>query len=225
MKILLVDDHQIVRDGLRVYLEKNAGYVVIGEASDGAEAVRLARELEPDAIVMDIEMGGLNGIEAAREILAAVQPRAKIVCLSMHADPACIGEAFRAGAVGYLLKSSAFQELTLALQIVAEGQIYLSPGVAQTVVDAYVRNPVPAPPDPLMLFTPRERQILQRLGAGRSAKEIGQDLNISHKTVHAFRSQIMAKVGVDSPAELVKYAVRHGVVPFPERPGPEPSTI
>jgi len=208
MKILLVDDHRIVRDGLRVYLAKVPGFSVIGEAADGREAVRLARELQPDAIVMDIEMEGMNGIDAAREILAAAQPQGKIVCLSMHADQRSIAGALRAGAVGYLLKSSAFQELVQALNVVAAGHVYLSPAVAQIVVDAFVRGPVEEPPT----FTPREQQVLQRLAEGQSAKEIGKALDISFKTVHTFRSQIMAKIGVGSIAELAKYAIRHGVI-------------
>lgn len=211
-KILLVDDHRIVRDGLRVCLEGCPDFEVIGEATDGREAVQLAQELQPDIIVMDVGLPGLNGIDATREILAHANPQPKIVCLSMHSDREFILKALRAGAVGYLLKASAFQELVQSLQFVAEGRTYLSPAVAQIVVDACVRSPTPAPTDSNAIFTPRERQVLQMLAEGQSAKEIGKTLNISHKTVHTFRSQIMAKIGVDSLAELVKYAIRHGVV-------------
>lgn len=210
-KILLVDDHRIVRDGLRVCLEGYPEFAVIGEAADGQEAVRLAGELLPDIIVMDVGMAGLNGIEATREILARAHPRAKIICLSMHSDREFIAEALRAGAVGYLLKASAFQELVECLHNVSEGKTYLSPAVARIVVDAYVRGPGQDPSDPLVIFTPRERQVLQLLVAGQSAKEIGQALNISHKTVHTFRSQILSKIGADSLAELTKYAIRHGL--------------
>lgn len=211
MKILLVDDHQIVRDGLRVCLEGCEGYEVIGEASDGATAIQLAQELQPDAIVMDVAMPGMNGIEAAREILAHAQPEAKIICLSMHADREFIAAAFRAGAVGYLLKSSAFQELVQSLRVIAEGRTYLSPAVAGIVVDSYVRQTTVEDPSPTIL-TPREKQVLQLLAEGNSAKEIGTALNISHKTVHAFRSQIMAKLGVNGLPDLTRYAIRQGLV-------------
>jgi len=211
-KILLVDDHRIVRDGLRVCLEGDAQFTVVGEAADGVEAVRLARQLQPDIIVMDVGLPGLNGIEATREILADAQPKAKVVCLSMHADREFIAEALRAGAVGYVLKASAFRELVHCLQAVSEDKTYLSPAVAKVVVDAYVRGPGPSMDDPRSILTPRERQVLQMLAEGRSAKEIGHALEISHKTVHTFRSQIMAKIGVDSLAELTQYAIRHHLV-------------
>lgn len=211
-KILLVDDHRIVRDGLRVCLEGVPEFEVIGEATDGWEAVERARELQPEIIIMDVGLPGLNGIDTTREILAHAHPAAKIICLSMHSDREFILEALRAGAVGYLLKASAFQELVQCLQSVVDGRTYLSPAVAQIVVDACVRSPVSSSTDSPISFTPRERQVLQMLAEGQSAKEIGKTLNISHKTVHTFRSQIMSKIGVDNLAELTKYAIRHGVV-------------
>jgi DNA-binding NarL/FixJ family response regulator len=211
ISILLVDDHQIVRDGLRLCLQGDDRYAVVGEAADGIEAVQRAGELQPNAIVMDVAMPGLNGIEATRQILADAQPLAKIICLSMHGDREFIAEAFRAGAAGYMIKSSAFKELLDALQEIAAGRKYISPAVADIVVDNYVRQGGEAGPAPYAVLTPRERQILQMLAEGRTAKQIGTLLNISHKTVHAFRGQLMEKIGVDSLPELTKYAIRHGL--------------
>lgn len=211
MNILLVDDHQIVREGLRLCLQGHEQYTVVGEAADGLEAVRLAKELKPDVIVMDVAMPGLNGIEAAREILDKSHPRAKVICLSMHADREFIAEAFRAGVVGYMIKSSAFKELLHALEEIAVGRKYISPAVTDVVVDNYVRQTPDQGPSPFSVLTSRERQVLQLLAEGRSAKEIGMALDINHKTVHAFRGQIMAKIGVESLPELTKYAIRHGL--------------
>jgi DNA-binding NarL/FixJ family response regulator len=211
MKILLVDDHQIVRDGLRMCLGGDPSYQVVGEASDGHQAVQLAAELKPDIIIMDVAMPGLNGIEAARKIAADTDCNAKIICLSMHADREFIAEAFRAGAAGYMIKSSAFKELAHAMKEIAEGRKYISPAVADIVVDNYVRQTHDDSATPFSVLTPRERQVLQMLAEGHTAKRIASNLDISHKTVHAFRGQIMAKIGVDSLPELTKYAIRHGL--------------
>jgi len=213
MNILLVDDHQIVRDGLRVCLQGNEQYTVVGEAADGLAAIRLAKELKPDLIVMDVAMPGLNGIEATREIHGS-GCMAKIICLSMHADREFIVEAFRAGVVGYMIKSSAFKELLYALKEVIAGRKYISPVITDIIVDNYVlQTPGQSATSasPFSVLTPRERQILQMLAEGRSAKEIALALEINHKTVHAFRSQIKKKIGVDSLPELTKYAIRHGL--------------
>lgn len=210
MKILLVDDHQIVRDGLRVCLEVNSQFTVVGEAADGLEAVRLATELQPDVIVMDVSLPRLNGIDATRAILAADSSR-KVLCLSMHTHREFIAEAFRAGVSGYMVKSSAFQELVHALDLIAAGGKYISPAITDVVADDFVSQITQDGPTPFSILTPRERQILQMLAEGHSAKHIGAVLDISHKTVHAFRYLIMEKTGIDSLAELTKYAIRHGL--------------
>jgi DNA-binding NarL/FixJ family response regulator len=211
MKILLADDHQMVRDGLRVCLEGDDRREVVGEAADGLTAVRLASELRPDVVIMDVAMPELNGIEATRRIMAESEHPVSVICLSMHSDREFIAEAFRAGATGYMIKSSAFRELALALQEISEGRTYLSPAVTDIVVDNFVRQPCEEHPSAYSVLTPRERQILQMLAEGRTAKEIARALDISHKTVHAFRSQIMTKTGINSLPELTKYAIRHGL--------------
>lgn len=211
MRILLVDDHQMVRDGLKLCLDEHDEYKVVGEASDGVQAVELARSLLPDLIVMDVAMPTLNGIEAAKKILTEIHPAAKIICLSMHSDREYISEAFRVGVVGYMLKSSAFKELVEAIGAIAEGRKYISPAIAEIVVDNYLAKPAENPEKPFEILTPRERQVLHLLADGLSAKKIGNELGISPKTVHAFRSQIMLKLGIDSLPELTKYAIRHGL--------------
>jgi len=211
MKLLIVDDHELVRDGLRACLQEDDGFCVVGEASDGATAVKLAGELKPDVVIMDIAMACLNGIEATRQITADATSSTRVICLSMHSDREFIAEAFRAGASGYMLKSSAFQELVHALREVEAGRKYVSPMITEVVVDNYVRRTAEPGVTPFSVLTSRERQILQLLAEGQSAKEIAATLSISHKTVHAFRLQIMEKIGVESLPELTKYAIRHGL--------------
>ncbi|MBC8873553.1 MAG: response regulator transcription factor [Planctomycetes bacterium] len=211
MKILLVDDHQIVCDGLRMCLDADSRHEVVGEAADGRSAIQMAGELEPDVIIMDVGMPKMNGIEAARQILQDRPGKVKIICLSMHADREFIAEAFRAGVAGYLLKSSAFEELDQALDQIAAGRKYISPAISDIVIQDYVQQGSGAEPSPFSTLTSRERQILQMLAEGHTAKAIGSVLGISHKTVHAFRGQIMTKLDITSLPELTKYAIRHGL--------------
>jgi DNA-binding NarL/FixJ family response regulator len=211
-RILLADDHQIVRQGLKSLIQQNEGFEVIAEASDGRAAVQLAADLEPDVIVMDVGMPGLNGIEATRQI-AAKEPDAKVVALSMHSDRRFMGEMLKAGAKGYLLKDAAFEELATAIRSVIADKIYLSPRIADVVVDDYVRHAgeYAGHPSAFAKLTPREREVLQLMAEGRATKEIAMDLKVSIKTVETHRRQIMEKLNIYSVAELTKYAIREGL--------------
>lgn len=210
MRVLLVDDHSIVRDGLRVCMSTSAQYEVVGEAENGDAAVQLAAELTPDIVIMDVAMPGMNGIEATRKVVGLPHPP-KVVVLSMHSDREFVVEALRAGASGYLMKASAFDELVRAMDAVSEGKTYLSPSITDVVVDNYVRKRPDEPPNAFSVLTSRERQILQLLAEGSNAKEIGVRLGISDKTVHAFKNRVMEKLDLHSVAELTKYAIRHGL--------------
>lgn len=211
MKVLLVDDHQIVCDGLRMCLAADSRHEVVGEAGDGRSAIEKAAELAPDVIVMDVGMPEMNGIEAARQILQHNRGKIAIICLSMHTDGEFIAEAYRAGVAGYVLKSSAFEELAQALDQIAAGRKYISPAISDIVIASYVQPNAADEGTPFSQLTSRERQILQMLVEGHTAKAIGSILGISHKTVHAFRGQIMSKVGVNNLPDLTKYAIRHGL--------------
>lgn len=208
LNILLVDDHQIVRNGLRALIEQQPDMRVVAEAGDGRTAVRLACELSPDVVVMDIGMPDLNGIEATRQVVSAL-PGVRVIALSMHSDRRFVAEMLRAGASGYLLKDCAFEELIHALQTVAGDQTYLSPGIASVVVEDYVRH-VRTDADASDL-TPREREALQLLAEGRSTKQIASRLHVSEKTVETHRQNLMEKLNLRSIAELTKYAIRAGL--------------
>jgi DNA-binding NarL/FixJ family response regulator len=213
MKILLADDHQIVREGLKSLLQQHDDMEVVAEASDGRSAVQLAQELRPDVVVMDVGMPGLNGIEATRQITNR-EPDARVVALSMHSDRRFMGEMLKAGAKGYLLKDGAFEELATAIRSVIANKVYLSPRIADVVVDDYVRRtPGQAAGDTSAFakLTPREREVLQLMAEGRATKEIAMDLKVSIKTVETHRRQIMEKLQIHSVAELTKYAIREGL--------------
>jgi DNA-binding NarL/FixJ family response regulator len=210
LRILLVDDHALVRAGMRSLLRDIADVEVVAEASDGAEALLAADRERPDVVLMDIAMKGMNGLEAAAR-LRERQPAAKIIILSMHTSEEYVLLALRAGAAAYLIKDSATSELELALKCVMRGETYLSPAISRQVVDGYVqRVGVGAGPDPL---TPRQRDVLKRIAEGRSTKEIAFDLNLSVKTVETHRAQIMDRLGIRDVAGLVRYAMRAGLVP------------
>lgn len=209
IRILLADDHQIVRDGLRALLEKEPDMEVVGEAADGRTAVRLALKLRPQIVLIDVSMPDMNGVEAARQILAEA-PDIKVLALSMHADKRYVGAMLRAGAVGYLLKDLAFEEVARAIQSAGQGQVYLSRGVVGVVVGDYVRCLAEGQADRSDL-TAREREILQLVAEGSSTKEIAATLHISIKTVETHRRQIMERLDIHSVAELTKYAVRQGL--------------
>ncbi len=209
VRILLADDHQIVRDGLRALLEKEKDMEVVGEAADGRTAVRLALKLRPHVVLIDVSMSDLNGVEAARQISAGA-PEVKLLALSMHADKRYVGAMLKAGAVGYLLKDLAFEEVVRAIRAAREGQMYLSHGVVGVVVEDYVQRLAAGEPERPDL-TPREREILQLIAEGQSTKAIAVALHISAKTVETHRCQIMERLNIHSVAELTKYAVRQGL--------------
>jgi DNA-binding NarL/FixJ family response regulator len=210
IKILLADDHKIVRDGLRAMIEQQPDMEVVAEASEGRSAVRLAKELRPDVVIMDISMPDLNGIEAARQV-ASDAPRVKIVTLSMHSDSRFVKEVFQAGASGYLLKDCAFEELANAIHAVISGQIYLSPRITRAVLKDYLNKAPVADSSVFSVLTAREREVLQLMAEGKTTKEIAYCLELSVKTVEAHRQKIMVKSNIHSIAELTKYAIREGL--------------
>ena len=209
-RVLVADDHDMVRAGLKSVLEKRPDVQVIAEAVDGHAAVRMAREFGPELVIMDISMPGLGGIEATRQI-AAHDPGVKVVVLSMHGDQHSVAEALRAGAAGYLLKDTATRELGLALDAVMQGRVYLSPKVAGVMVEGYVRRPQSAGAAAIESLSPRERDVLQCLAEGKTNKEIAAQLFISVKTVETYRAQLMDKLKITTVAGLTKFAVRNGL--------------
>lgn len=209
-RVLLADDRRMMREGLRALLEKHPEMEVVGEAEDGREAVALAAEHKPDVVIMDVSMPGLNGIEATRQILRD-QPKAKVLGLSVHADRRYALTMLEAGAVGYLIKNSASEELYRALEAVSKGQTYLSPAVARVLVDSYRSRQSPAQQAVGQTLTDREREVLQLLAEGMTSKEIAARLHLSATTVDTHRRQIMSKLELHSVAELTKYAIREGL--------------
>jgi len=209
VRVLLADDHQILRQGLRTLLEREPDVRVVGEATDGREAVAQAAALRPDVVVMDLSMPGLNGIEATRRIVAA-QPKTKVVGLSMHADRQYVRAMFEVGAAGYLLKNSAYEELLSALRVVVGGRPFVSPAIADVVLDALrvgAREAAAAPAE----LTAREREVLQLLAEGHTSKEIAAQMCIALSTVETYRRHIMIKLDLHSIAELTRYAIRRGL--------------
>jgi DNA-binding NarL/FixJ family response regulator len=207
IRVLLVDDHALVRRGFQMILAAEEDMEVVGEAADGRAAIELAQQLEPDVVVMDVAMPGLNGIEATRRLVEAL-PRSRVLALSMHKDSVYVREILRAGARGYLLKDAFDRDLVAAVRAVARGEAYLSPAVSEAVLSDYRKQVV----DPLDLLTSREREILQMLAEGKTNKEIAATLNLSVYTVDAHRGRIMEKLNLHSIGELVRFAVRKGLI-------------
>jgi DNA-binding NarL/FixJ family response regulator len=213
IKILLADDHKILRSGLRELLEKAPGLMVVAEAEDGRTAVDFAKKLSPDVALMDISMPDLNGIEATRQITGN-SSKTKVIILSIHSGQKFVAEVFRAGASGYLLKDCDFDEVLAAIRAVAAGETYLCPQVATVLRDDYlqriVRTDIPISP----ALSPREREVLQLMAEGKSTKEIAFTFDLSVKTVEVHRQRIMDKLDIHTIAELTKYAIREGLTPL-----------
>lgn len=210
IRVLLADDHKIMRDGLCSLLAKQNNIEVIAEAENGRKAVQLALEKKPDVVIMDISMPDMNGIEATRQIVAEL-PKTKVIALSMHSDKRFVVEMFQAGASGFLLKDCASQELTRAIHTVAAKQTYLSAEIAGIMVDAYVSRFKTPDSSASSALTGREREVLQLIAEGWSTKQIASHLYISVKTVETHRRQIMKKLNRHSVAGLTKYAIREGL--------------
>ena len=210
IRIILADDHQIMRDGLRALLEQQDGMEVVAEAENGHTAVALTRELRPDIVAMDIAMPGLNGIDATRQIKAEM-PEVRIVALSMHADRRFVAGMFQAGASGYLLKEGAFHELVQAVRDVAADQVYVSSRVARFVIEDYVHHLSRDSSPEIDVLTSREREILQLLVEGKTGEQIAAHLHLSTNTVGSHRHRIMNKLDLHSLPELTKYAIREGL--------------
>jgi DNA-binding NarL/FixJ family response regulator len=209
-RVLLADDHKILRQGLRTLLEQENDIEIVGEADNGRASVKLAGELAPDVVIMDVAMPDLNGIDATRRITEA-EPKARVLALSMHSDGRYVKGMLQAGARGYILKDCAAEELTRAIRTVMADQVYVSPGVTGTIVDDYVRQLAATEIEESATLTHREREVLQLLAEGGSTAHIAAELHLSVKTVETHRKRIMDKLDLRSIAELTKYAIREGI--------------
>jgi DNA-binding NarL/FixJ family response regulator len=208
IRLVLADDHTLVRSGLRALVEQMPDLAVAGEAANGRDALQLIADVTPDIALVNISMPDLNGIELTQRI-ATRHPRTRVIVLSLHSDDEYVRRAFAVGAAGYVVKSAAREELELAIRAVARGDVWLDPSISKAVVEALVRGE--APPEPFELLTPRQREVLQLVAEGHSSKEIADVLGLSVKTVETHRAQLMRRLGVDSVAGLVRAAVRLGI--------------
>ncbi len=206
IRVILGDDHELVRQGLKALLERE-GFQVAGEAANGQEVIRMIPDIRPDVAILDVSMPLLNGIDAARE-LPKLSPKTKTILLTRHDEDQYVTEALRAGVKGYVLKHQAAKDLVHAIHQVCRGGVYLSPTISRAVVEAYLSK-TELPSNPL---SPRERQVLQLVGEGKSTKEVASILGISVKTAESHRSRLMQKLDIHETASLVRYAIRHGLV-------------
>ena len=211
IKVVLTDDHMIIRDGLRALLERQPDMEVVAEADNGRTALKHVKELSPDVVIMDIGMRELNGIDATRQIVK-MSPGVKVLALSMYSDKRFVKEMLKAGASGYMLKDSAFTELIDAIRVVVGGKIYISPGVASIVLEDYLEDSTQRESSIRSLLTSREIEVLQLLAEGKSTKQIALSLSLSIKTIESRRARIMQKIGIDNIADLTKYAIREGII-------------
>ena len=212
IRILIADDHGIVRKGLRLQLEQHSDFEVVGEATEGREAVRMAEELAPDVVIMDIAMPNLNGIQATTQLVKK-NPQIAVIILSMYSDETYLMRTLAAGAKGYLLKDSADVDLHRAVEVVAQGKPFFSPSIADTLLEDYMRQlQQRGLQDSYDLLTEREKEILQLLAEGKSNKDVAAVLSLSINTVETHRTRIMQKLDLHSTADIVLYAVRKGII-------------
>jgi DNA-binding NarL/FixJ family response regulator len=214
LRVLVADDHEVVRKGLRTILEEQPGWQVSGEASDGREAVDKVKMLKPDVTVVDVGMPGLNGLEATRQMLKN-DPETKVLILTMHESDPLIREVLDAGARGYLLKSDAGKDLVSAVEAIRRNKTYFTARVAQMVLDGYLDKKPRTPADtdvPASRLTPRQREIVQLLAEGQSAKQIAKTLNLSARTVEDHKYRLMESLGIENSAELIHFAIKHSLV-------------
>lgn len=211
IRVVLAEDHTIVRQGLRSILEQQPGIEVIAEAENGREAVRIAEQLKPDVVVMDFSMPELNGLEATRQIKQRV-PEVKVLILTRHTNREYVKSILRAGASGYMIKKSAADELILAIQSVYRGDSFLDPSISRIVIDGYLHPSEGENQAQELIITPRQREVLQLIAEGHPNREISSILHISVKTVDNHRANLMDKLGLNSTTELIKYAIRVGII-------------
>ena len=211
--ILLADDHNIVRQGLRALLQSEPHFRLVGEASDGIEAVRLAEKLRPDVLITDVMMPGLNGLEVTRQV-AKMLPQTRVIILSMYTNDAYVLEALKNGALGYVLKDSQAADLIQAVKEVIAGNRYLSPPLSERALELYLRKVESVPDDPYELLTSREREVLQLVAEGRTSAEIANRLFISPRTAEGHRANLMKKLGLQNNADLIRLALKRGILPL-----------
>lgn len=211
INVMIADDHMIVRDGLRSLLEKQSDIKVVTEADNGRDALKYAQQLSPDVIIMDIGMQGLNGIDATRQIIGQM-PDVKVLALSMYADKQFIKGMLKAGASGYMLKDGASRELVDAIRIVANSKIFISPSIAGVVTEDYLEHLAEKDASVYSVLTSREVEVLQLLAEGRSTKQAASTLNVSIKTIETHRQNIMKKLDINNIVDLIKYAIREGII-------------
>ncbi|MBI1762125.1 MAG: response regulator transcription factor [Acidobacteria bacterium] len=211
--IVLADDHHIVRQGLRALLESEPNFRLVGETGDGLEAVRMVEKLQPQVLITDVMMPGLNGLEVTRQVHKAA-PQTRIIILSMHANDAYVVEALKNGAVGYVLKDSQASDLVQAVKEVAAGRRYLSPPLSEREIELYVKKVEHAPDDPYESLTSREREVLQMVAEGRTSAEIADRLFISPRTAEGHRANVLRKLGLQNHTDLVRFALKRGILPM-----------
>ena len=211
LKVIIADDHMIVRDGLRSLLERQPDMEVVAEAENGRIALTLVKELSPDVVIMDIGMRELNGIDATRQIVK-MSPGVKVLTLSMYSDKRFIKGMLKAGASGYMLKDSAFKELIDAIRVIVENKIYISPSVANIITEDYLKQSPESDGSTRSLLSSRELEVLQLLVEGMSTKQIASSLRLSIKTIESHRSRIMKKIDINNIADLTRYAIREGII-------------
>jgi DNA-binding NarL/FixJ family response regulator len=211
--ILLADDHNVVRQGLKALLESDPHFRLVGEASDGIEAIRMTERLKPDVLITDVMMPGINGLEVTRQVTKSV-PQTRVIILSMYTNDAYVLEALKNGASGYVLKDSQAADLIDAVREVAAGRRYLSPPLSERALDLYVKKVEDVPDDPYEMLTTREREVLQMVAEGRTSTEIADRLFISPRTAEGHRANLMRKLGLQNQTDLIRYALKRGILPL-----------